>query len=58
MVQEIGGEEEPDELAEVAGLARTIFETHRAALKRQGKASKLRYVGIGQTVYAYMWLES
>jgi hypothetical protein len=33
---------EPDELAEVAGLVRTIFETHRAALRRQGKASKLR----------------
>lgn len=49
------GEDPPSELEDLAGLAKSIFEIHRDAMRRQGKASKLRYVDIGQTVYACMW---
>lgn len=36
-------------------LVRRIFELHRKLLKQQGAVSRLRYVGIGTTVYACMW---
>lgn len=44
-----------DEQRATLDLARMIFNTHRCGMQEQGAASKLRYIGIGRSVYTLTW---
>lgn len=48
----------PGELGPKAVFAKKIFKTHQRAMRGQGLISKLRYVGIGMSVYARRYTKS